>query len=125
MSAGAALAYLGAGVVASWGVAHAIPTRTVVAGFGEISADHRLIVTQEWLVEALTLWFIAAVVVLTTALAGSSVASAWVDRTGAVMLVAVAVLTTATGARTPIVWFRICPILLSSAAVLFLVASWL
>jgi hypothetical protein len=33
---------------------HAIPTRAVVAGFGEISVDNRRVLVQEWLAEAVT-----------------------------------------------------------------------
>jgi hypothetical protein len=38
------LAYLAAGLVALWGVSHAIPTRQVVAGFEPITADNRLVI---------------------------------------------------------------------------------
>lgn len=46
------LAYVAAGLVGLWGVAHAIPTRRVLAGFGPISVDNRRVLLQEWLVEA-------------------------------------------------------------------------
>ena len=125
MNAPAALAYLSAGLVAAWGVAHAIPTRAVVQGFGSITRDNRLVVTQEWLAEALTMWFIATIIVIVTAVAGDAAVTPWVYRATAVMLIAVGSLTTATGARTPVVWFKICPVLLTATAVLLLVASWL
>ena len=54
------LAYLAAGLVALWGVSHAIPTRQVVAGFEPITRDNRLVITQEWLAEAFTMWGLAA-----------------------------------------------------------------
>jgi hypothetical protein len=118
------LAYISAAIVALWGVMHAVPTRAVVRGFGPISVDNQRVITQEWLAEALTMWFIAAVVVITTAVAGSSATiTAWIDRTSAVMLVGLAILTTVTGARTTVIWFKICPILLTIAAVLLLLAS--
>ena len=44
-SMGEALAYLAAGVTAAWGVAHIMPTGRVVAGFGNLSKDNRLILT--------------------------------------------------------------------------------
>jgi hypothetical protein len=37
--------------------------------------------------------------------------------------VALAALTTLTGARTPVVWFKICPVLLTGAAALLVIAS--
>lgn len=42
-------AYVSATLIALWGVAHAIPTRRVVAGFGPIGTDNRRILSQEWL----------------------------------------------------------------------------
>ncbi len=118
------LAYLAAGVVAGWGVAHAIPTRQVVAGFEPITTDNRRVITQEWLAEAFTMWGVAASVVVTTAVAGSDAdATVWLYRVAAGLLVALAALTALTGARTPVVWFKICPILLSSSAALLVVAS--
>jgi len=43
--------------------------------------------------------------------------------TAAALLIALAALTTLTGARTPVIWFKICPVLLSIAAALLLAAS--
>ena len=39
------------------------------------------------------------------------------------LLLGLATLTALTGARTPVVWFKICPALLSAAAALLLAAS--
>lgn len=119
-----ALAFAAAGLVALWGVAHAIPTRSVVDGFGTISRDNRLYITQEWLAEAFTMWFIAAVIVVVASLTGpDQPVVAWLYRITAVMLPAVATLTAATGARTPVIWFKICPVLLGSTAALLIAAS--
>jgi hypothetical protein len=41
----------------------------------------------------------------------------------AALLVALATLTALTGARTPVIWFKICPVLLSSSAALLVVAG--
>jgi hypothetical protein len=105
----AILAYVAGAVVAGWGVAHAVPTRQVLAGFEPISADNRRIVLQEWLAEAFTMWGIAAVVIVVTAAGGTDAAGrAWVYRATAGLLVALGTLTALTGARTPVVWFKIC-----------------
>jgi hypothetical protein len=117
------LAYVAAGVVALWGVSHAIPTRAVVAGFGEISVDNRRVLVQEWLAEAVTMWSLAALVVVVTAVGGGTSAADWTYRVTAGALVVLAVLTAVTGARTPVVWFKICPVLLTGSAVLLLMAS--
>jgi hypothetical protein len=120
------IAYLAAGLVALWGVAHAIPTVQVVAGFEPITADNRRVLTQEWLAEAFTMWGIAAVIVVATAFGKpESDVSVWVYRAAAGLLAALAVLTALTGARTPVVWFKVCPILLGSTAALLLLASFI
>ncbi|MGA9159745.1 MAG: hypothetical protein WB297_02615 [Actinomycetota bacterium] len=118
------IAYLAASLVALWGVAHAIPTAQVVAGFAPITVDNRRVLTQEWLAEAFTMWGVAAVIVVATAFGrpGSDV-TVWVYRAVAGLLAALAVLTALTGARTRVIWFRVCPILLGSSAALLLVAS--
>ncbi len=119
----AILAYVAGAVVAAWGVAHAIPTRQVLAGLEPVTADNRWIVLQEWLAEALTMWGIAAVVITVTTVGTDSDARAWVYRIAAGLLVALGALTALTGARTAVIWFKICPVLLTGSAILLLVAS--
>jgi hypothetical protein len=120
----ALLAYIAGAVVAAWGVAHAIPTRQVLAGFAPITADNRSVVVQEWLAEAFTMWGIATLVIAVTAAGGTDTSARdWAYRAAAALLVALATLTALTGARTPVIWFKICPVLLASSAVLLLAAS--
>lgn len=118
------LAYLAGGIVGLWGLAHAIPTRNVLAGFDQVSTDNRRIVLQEWLAEAFTMWATAAAIIVATFLGGppSSVAHA-VYGVAAGLLVALAILTSLTGARTPVVWFKVCPVRLGSSAALLVAAS--
>jgi hypothetical protein len=118
------LAYVAAGLVGLWGVAHAVPTRQVVAGFGPITVDNRRVLLQEWLAEAFTMWGLAAAVIAATMVGGAgSVVTVAVYRVVAGLLVALAVLTGLTGARTPVVWFKVCPVLLTASAGLLLLAS--
>lgn len=120
----AVLAYLSAALLAAWGTAHAVPTRQVLAGFKPITAGNRRIVQQEWLAEAFTMWGTAAVVIAATAAGGPAMdARAWVYRAVSALLIALAALTALTGARTPVIWFKICPVLLSVSAALLLIAS--
>jgi len=119
----AVLAYVAAGLLAVWGVAHAIPTRAVVAGYGAVSTDNRRILTQEWLAEAFTMWSLAAVVVAVTLVDDGSPAVSWAYRVIAVALLALGVLTAVTGARTRVVWFKVCVVLLATSAALLLAAS--
>ena len=117
-------AYLAAGLVALWGVAHAIPTRQVVAGFEPITADNRRVITQEWIAEAFTMWGVATAVAVATAVGGADARpTVWLYRVAAGLLAALATLTALTGARTPVIWFKICPFLLGTAAALLLAAS--
>ena len=121
---GPTLAWIAAVVVAAWGVAHAIPTRAVVAGFEPVSADNRWVILQERVAEAVTMWGLAALVAVATVTGGpGSATTPWVYRAVAGLLVALAVLTALTGARTPVVWFKICPVLLGFSAALLVVAS--
>ena len=120
----AVLAYVSAALIAAWGVAHAIPTRQVLAGFSPITPDNRRIIQQEWLAEAITMWGLAAVIIAATAAGGTNAdVRAWVYRAVSALLIALAALTAFTGARTPVIWFKICPVLLSITAAMLLAAS--
>ncbi len=118
------LSYVAAAMIGLWGIAHAVPTAKVIRGFEPITADNRRIVLQEWLAEAFTMGGIALLLVAVTAASGShAVAAQWTYRVVAGLLVALATLTGLTGAKTPVVWFKICPVLLTSSAIMLLVAS--
>jgi hypothetical protein len=118
------LAYLAAGMLIVWGSAHLAPTREVAASFGDISTDNRRILVMEWMAEGVTHISIGLLVVLVTAAQGATnSATELVYRVCAAVLVALAALTAATGSRTPVIWFRVCPFVLSTAAVLLVVAS--
>jgi len=119
------LAYAAAALVGLWGVAHVIPTRQVLASFEPVTADNRRVFLQEWLAEAFTMWGLAAVVVVATSVDAGSEATVWVYRVAAGLLVALAVLTGLTGARTRVIWFKICPAVLGGSAALLLAASFL
>jgi hypothetical protein len=121
---GKALLYVGSIVIFLWGVSHIVPTPGVVAGFEPITEENRLIITMEWVAEGLTLCFIGALVLCVTLLAGStSPASVIVYRASAVMLLVMAVWTGLTGARTSIIPIKICPIVKTAVALLFIWAS--
>ena len=120
----AMLAYVAGAVVALWGVAHVDPTAQVLAAFDPIAADNRRIVVQEWLAEAFTMRGVATTVIVATAVGGAdSDTRVWVYRVAAGLLIALGALTALTGARTPVVWFKICPVLLAGLAALLLAAS--
>jgi len=95
----------------------------VVAGFEPTTPDNHQVILQEWLAEALTMWGLAVLVIVVTVVGGDGDVTSWVYRVVAGLLVALATLTALTGARTRVVWFKVCPVLLTSTAVLLLIAS--
>jgi hypothetical protein len=112
-------------MVALWGIAHVLPTARVVEGYHDTSHDNRLVIAEEWIAEAMAMWLIAAVDAIATATRSAQPSlTDWIYRASAIMLLAVAVLTAFTGARTPIIFFKICPLLLSTTAALLFAASW-
>ena len=111
-------------IVLVWGIAHMVPTRSVVKGFGEISQDNKRILTMEWLAEGVALCFIGLLGLLVT-LYGAPVGftATIVYRAIGGALIAMAVVAGLTGARTSVIPIKVCPVILSVAAVLFLVGS--
>jgi hypothetical protein len=124
MGSAAVLAYVASAVLIGWGAAHLAPTRAVAASFGEITRDNRRILIMEWIAEGITHISLGVLIVLFTAVEGAGdSATRLVDWVVAAVLVVLAALTAATGSRTPIVWFRICPFVLSGTAALLVLAS--
>jgi hypothetical protein len=120
----AILLYVGAGLITLWGIAHIIPTKAVVNGFGQISRDNKRIITMEWIAEGLTLCFIGLLVLFVTLWGGSqNEGSIIVYRTSAAMLVVMAILTASTGARTSIIPIKICPAVKIAVAILFILGT--
>ncbi|NNC41141.1 MAG: hypothetical protein HKN95_10655 [Acidimicrobiia bacterium] len=113
-----------AGIVFLWGVSHVIPTRQVVAGFGDISDDNRRIITMEWVAEGLSFMFVAVLIVAVT-WSGETLEAAedLVYRVSSGFLVAIGVWTAMTGARTGVIWFKACPVVMSVSAGLLIAAS--
>ena len=116
--------YIGSGIIIFWGIAHIIPTKSIVGGFGAISEDNKKIITMESIAEGFTLCFIGVLVLLVTVFAGSQSQAAFIVYLAcAVMLLIMAILTLLTGARTSILPYKICPVVKTVVAVLFLLGS--
>ena len=118
------LLYLGAALLVLWGVAHIIPTRNVVAGFGALSEDNRINITMEWVAEGLALAFVGALVALVTLVGGAN------DPVTRVVVWAVAGFCIVMGGWTFIVGrhstvlpIRLCPLVLAVAAVLLVLGN--
>jgi hypothetical protein len=117
------LASIAAAIATIWGIAHLIPTHNVVIGFGNLSRDNRLVITQEWIAEGFSLIFLGILVGVVTVIGrvSSPVVTA-VDALAAAMLLIMAMLTALTGARGSVVFFKICPLVKTTAAVLLLIS---
>jgi hypothetical protein len=118
------LLYVGSVVILMWGVSHIVPTSGVVEGFEPTTEENRLIIIMEWVAEGLTLCFIGALILYVTLRAGAAnPVSVMVYHAAAVMLLIMAVWTGFTGARTSIMPIKICPIVKTAVALLFIWAS--
>lgn len=118
------LAWIAAVTSTAWGVGHIIPTRNVVAGFGSISEHNRRIITMEWVAEGLTLIFLGVLIGLVTVVGSedqSLVDAVYVAT--AVMFIVIGAWTAMTAARGGIIFFRLCPFVMGSGALLLLIAA--
>jgi hypothetical protein len=114
------LIYIGSAIIILWGIAHLIPTKAIVKGFGDISPDNKKIIAMETIAEGLTLIFLGVLPALITILTNSQGETATlVYLACAVMLLVMALLTLFTGARTSVIWYKICPAVKTAAAILF------
>ncbi len=117
------LLYLASVMLLFWGIAHLVVTESIVRGFGDISRDNARIITMEWIVEGVSLVFIAAVVI----------AAASIDRTSAVsrslfwlcfiMLDTLSVISLLTGFKIKFLPFKLCPVIFTTASVLILLGG--
>ena len=117
------LLYLGAALTALWGISHLIPTRGVVAGFGEISDDNRHIITMEWIVEGVSLILIGVLVTVVTAIDATAEVATVVYIVAAVGLLALALVALFTGFKVKFLPFKLCPVILTVSAVLVLAGA--
>jgi hypothetical protein len=120
---GIVLLYLGAALTALWGVSHLIPTKGVVAGFGDITADNRQIITMEWIVEGVSLIFIGVLVAVVTIVDPQTAVSTAVYVVSAVALLALALVSLFTGFKVNFLPFRLCPFIFTASAVLMLAGA--
>ena len=95
----------------------------MVVGFGNLSKDNRLVITQELIAEGISLTFLGILegVVTVIGRVSSPVVTA-VYALVAAMLLIMAALTALTGARGSVVFFKICPFVKTTAAILLLVS---
>jgi hypothetical protein len=117
------LTYAASFVLCGWGVAHLFPTRNIVRGFGEISADNKRIITMEWITEGVALVFIGFVVAATTYLDGASILSKVIYSSTIVVLCVLSVVSVFTGFRNSFVAFKLCPVIFTGSSIMMIVGS--
>jgi hypothetical protein len=116
--------YTGSAIITIWGIAHLIPTKAIVKGFGDISADNRKIIAMESIAEGMTLCFLGILAILVTSLGDwQSQTASVVYYAIAVMLLVMAVLTLLTGARTSLLPYKICPFVKTLTALLIIIGA--
>jgi hypothetical protein len=115
--------FAGALIVAFWGVAHLLPTKSVVKGFGDISPDNKRIITMEWVIEGFALIFIGFLVIAVTLVDPDSVVSRYVYFISFTGLLILSVISLFTGFRINFLPFRLCPFIFSASAILIFIGA--
>jgi len=118
------LIYMGSAMPFLWGVAHLFPTRSVIRGFGEISADNRNIVAMEWVTEGVALMFVGTIVATVTAVEPRAIVSSYVYLVSSGCLVVLAIVSLFTGFKIAFLPFKLCPLIFLSSAILILLGWW-
>jgi hypothetical protein len=112
-------------MTALWGVAHLIATQGVVAGFGDITADNRRIITMEWIVEGVALVSIGAFVFMATIIQPDATVSSAIYAVAIATLVVLAIVSLFTGFRVAFLPFKLCPFIFGTSAMLIAAGAWL
>ena len=112
--------YLAGAMIFCWGIAHLIPTKSVVRNFGTISLDNQHIITMEWVIEGLTLVFIGFITIGIQYIDIVSVVSNFMYWSIFGMLVILTFVSLSTGFRVKFLPFKLCPFIFAGAAVLII-----
>lgn len=115
------LLYIGAAITFLWGVAHLFPTKNVVRGFGDITADNKNIITMEWIIEGAALIFTGIIVAGTTIIGEGNNVTTFLYVSSSVFLIVLAVISLFTGFKVKFLPFKLCPVLFTLSAVLILI----
>ena len=114
------LLYTGGFLTLVWGVAHLIPTRSVVREFGDISRDNQRIITMEWISEGATLIFIGLLVAAATWVDSGAAVSKIVYGLAFCMLNGLSLISLFTGFRIDFLPFKLCPFIFTGSSLLIL-----
>ena len=115
------LLIIGSVSVIIWGTVHLFPTKSVVKGFGDISADNKNILRMEWINEGLSLIFIGILVLLITVLGDpENISNKIVYLSSPCFLFSMAILSLFTGFRVNFLPYKLCPLIFSISGILIL-----
>jgi hypothetical protein len=114
------LLYSGSAFISFWGIAHLFPTKSVVSGFGQISADNKQIITMEWIIEGIALIFIGSINSIVTAIDHTSSISLVIYLSSVVVLIVLAIVSFFTGFKISFLPFKLCPMIFITSAFLIL-----
>lgn len=115
--------YLGAALAALWGIAHLFPTKSVVEGFGDISIDNKRIITMEWIVEGVSLFFMGLLVATVTFIDPLSVVSRAVYILSTLCLLVLAAVSLFTGFKVNFIPYKLCPFIFTVSAILIFIGG--
>jgi hypothetical protein len=118
------LLFTGSITVIIWGIAHLLPAKSVIKGFGDISADNKNILEMEWITEGFSLIFAGTLVLLVIIIGDNgNITSRIVYITSSVFLFSMAILSFFTGFKVNFLPFKLCPIIFSISGILILIGS--
>ena len=119
------LLYLSSFFLLFWGVAHLFPTKSIVKEFGDISLDNRRIITMEWIIEGVSLIFLAAIVSAVTYIDYTNVISKIIYWISFVMLNTLSLISLFTGFKVSFLPFKLCPVIFTTSSILILLGSFI
>ena len=111
------LRVVGSLVLIVWGLAHIVPVRRILRGFGSLSRENERIVSSTWIGEGLALVFVGAVegLVAYYGILGGALENK-IAYAGGAFLLALALIDLSTKARNPHFAMRLCPVILALVA---------
>jgi hypothetical protein len=117
------LLYIGAVLTILWGIAHLFPTGSVVKGFGAISQDNQHIITMEWIVEGVSLIFIGIMAAAVTFADPANSVSRIVYIVFSINLLVLATVSLFTGFKVNFLPYKLCPVIFTLSAILFILGD--
>ena len=114
--------YISAAMLIFWGIAHLVPTHSVVKNFGHVSMDNKRIITMEWIIEGVFLIFIGSIIAVITYFDHKNDVSIVIYLICFVALNILALVSLFTGFKIRFLPFRLCPFIFLTSAFLIIVA---